>query len=72
MFNETKKLPHANHLIGLSMPPSAFGAGIMQPLLPIDRRQVVSFIAESPDSTDAGLHCQLWVDEHGVFHLDPL
>ena len=70
MFNETKKLPHANHLIGLSMPPSELGIGIMQPRLPIDRRQVVSFVAESPDSADAVLHCQLWIDEFGKFRLD--
>lgn len=72
MFNETKKLPNADHLIGLSMPPSALGAGITQPRLPVDRRHVVSFVAESPDSTDAVLHCQLWVDESGKLRLEPL
>jgi hypothetical protein len=72
MFNETKDLPHANHLIGLSMPPNAFGAGIMQPQLPPDRRHVVSFVAESQNSKDAVLHCELWVDEGGKLRLEPL
>ncbi len=72
MFNETKELPHADHLIGLSMPPSAFGAGVMLPRLPTDRRHVVSFVAESPGIRDAELHCQLWVDERGKLRLEPL
>jgi hypothetical protein len=65
MFNETKDLPHSNHLIGLSMPPAAFGAGIMHPRLAPDRRHIVSFVAESPDSLDEELHCELRVDENG-------
>jgi hypothetical protein len=72
MFNETKDLPHADHLIGLSMHPSAFGAGVMQPRLPIDRRHVVSFVAESPDTKDAALHCELFVDTRGKLKLDLL
>lgn len=72
MFNETKDLPHADHLIGLSMPPEAAGYGVMAPRLPPDRRHVVSFIAELPDSKDAELHCQLWVDERGKLRLETL
>jgi hypothetical protein len=65
MFNETKDLPGSNHLIGLSMPPGAFGAGVMLPRLSPDRRHIVSFVAESPNSLDEELHCELSVDEHG-------
>lgn len=65
MFNETKDLPHANHLIGLSMPPAAFGAGVMMPRLPPDRRHIVSFVLESLNTEIANLHCELWVDENG-------
>jgi hypothetical protein len=72
MFNETKELPHADHSIGLSMSPGALGADIMSPRLPIDRRHVVSFVAESPDSKEAVLHCQLWVDERGKLRLETL
>jgi hypothetical protein len=72
IFNETKDLPHAYHLIGLSMPPGTFGAGIMQPLLPPDRRHVVSFVAESPDSKDAEFHCELSVDKRGKVYLESL
>jgi hypothetical protein len=69
MFNETKDLPHATHLIGLSLPPGAFGAGVMQPRLFPDRRHVVSFAIESPDASDATLHCELWVDESGKLRI---
>jgi hypothetical protein len=65
MFNETKDLPHSTHLIGLSMPPAAFGAGVMHPRLIPGRRHIVSFVAESPDSLDEEHHCELWVDENG-------
>jgi hypothetical protein len=72
LFNETKDLPRANHLIGLSMPPSALGVGIMQPRLPPDRRHVVSFVAESPDCRDAELHCEVVVDDRGKLRLELL
>ena len=72
MFNETKDLPHANHLIGLSMHPSAFGAGVMQPRLPPDRRHIVSFVAESTDCKDAVLNCEFWVNENGELRMEIL
>jgi hypothetical protein len=72
LFNETKQFPHTNHLIGLSMPPAAFSAGIMQPRLPIDRSHVVSFVAESTDTRDAVLHCELSVDTNGKLRLNQL
>jgi hypothetical protein len=72
MFNETKDLPHATHLISLSIPPGAFGAGVMVPRLPPDRRHVVSFTVDSSDTADAVLHCELWVDEAGKLRLESL
>jgi hypothetical protein len=70
-FDETKELPHADHLIGLTMPPGAFGAGIIAPRMP-PGSYTVSFEATSPDSRDAVLHCKLWTDEAGKLNLDPL
>jgi hypothetical protein len=64
-FNETKDLPDATHLIGLSMPPAAFGAGIMQPRLAPDRRYTVTFLATSTDCKDAVLYCEIFVDGAG-------
>jgi hypothetical protein len=72
MFNETKDLPHANHLIGLSLPPGAFGAGIMVPRLPPDRRHVLSFVAESVDAGNAVLHCEVLVSDAGKLRLETL
>ena len=72
MFNETKDLPHANHLIGLSLPPSAFGAGVMDSRLPPDKRHVLSFAVESTDTGNDVLHCELWVDETGKLRLESL
>jgi hypothetical protein len=72
MFNETKDLPHATHLIGLSIPPGAFGAGVMVPRLPPDRRHIVTFTVESVDTADAVLHCELWIDEAGKLRLESL
>ncbi len=72
MFNETKDMPDTDHLIGLSLPPAAFGAAIMAPRLPADRRHAVSFAVESTDTGNAVLHCELWVDEAGKLRLEPL
>jgi hypothetical protein len=72
MFNETKDLPHANHLMGLSLSPGAFGAGIMVPRLPPDRRHVLSFVAESVDARNAVLHCEVLVSDAGKLRLEIL
>jgi hypothetical protein len=72
LFNETKDLPHVNHLIGLSLPPGAFGAGIMVPRLPPDRRHVLSFVAESVDTRSAALHCEVLVNDNGKLRLEIL
>jgi hypothetical protein len=72
MFNETKDHPDAHHLIGLTMPPAAFGAGIMQPRLTPDRRYILSFLATSPDCRDAVLHCEVSVDDGGKLRCTKL
>jgi hypothetical protein len=72
MFNETKDMPNIDHLIGLSLPPAAFGVGIMVPRLTTNGRHVVSFAAESTDTGNAVLHCELWVDEAGKLRIEPL
>ena len=64
-FNETKDLPHANHLIGLAMNPAEFGAGVTVPRLIPNRRHIISLAAESSDASTVELHCELWVDENG-------
>src|SRR6267378_122798 len=69
MFNETKDLPHANHMIGLSVPPNAVGYGVMAPRLMRERRHIVSFSAESPDTSDAAANCEIWVDENGKLRI---
>jgi hypothetical protein len=71
-FNETKDLPHAYHLIGLSLPAAAAGYGVTVPQLPPDRTHVVSFLAQSPDCKDAELHGELSVDEAGKLRFDLL
>jgi hypothetical protein len=63
-FNETRDLPHSNHMIGLSIQGS-FGAGVMVPRLLPDRRHVVSFLVESPEASDVVAHCEIWIDENG-------
>jgi hypothetical protein len=72
MFNETKDLPYSNHLIGLSSPPEAFGAGIMAPMLPPNRRHVLSFVAESAEAGNAVLHCEAFVNDAGKLRLETL
>jgi hypothetical protein len=69
MFNETKDLPHATHMIGLSMPPSAIGYGVMVPRLVRERRHIVSFLVESPDTADAVANCEIWVNENGRLQI---
>jgi hypothetical protein len=69
-FNETKATPDIDHLIGLSLPPGAFGAGVMVPRLTVNGRHVVSFAVESTDTGNAKLHCELWVDESGKLRLE--
>jgi hypothetical protein len=69
MFNETKDLPDATHMIGLSMPPSALGYGVMAPRLTRERRHIVSFLAESPDTSDAAANYEIWVDENGKLRI---
>lgn len=69
MFNETKDLPHATHMIGLSMPPNAIGYGVMAPRLTSERRHIVSFLAESSDTSDAVANCEIWVDENGKLRI---
>ena len=69
MFNETKDLPHATHMIGLSMPPNAIGYGVMAPRLMRERRHIVSFLAESPDTSDVASSCEIWVDENGRLRI---
>jgi hypothetical protein len=72
MFNETKDMPDIDHLIGLSLPPGGFGAGVMVPRLTTNGRHVVSFAVESTDTGSAVLHCELWVDEAGKLRLEPV
>lgn len=69
MFNETKDLPHATHMIGLSMPPGALGYGVIVPRLMRERRHIVSFSVESPDTSDAEANCEIWVDESGKLRI---
>jgi hypothetical protein len=65
MFNETKDIPDATQMIGLSIPPNAIGYGVMAPRLIRERRHIVSFLAESPDTADASANCEIWVDDNG-------
>jgi hypothetical protein len=69
MFNETKDLPAATHMIGLSIPPNAFGYGLIAPRLIRERRHIISFLAESPDTADAAANCEIWVDEDGKLRI---
>jgi hypothetical protein len=69
MFNETKDLPGSTFMIGLSMPAGALGYGIMAPRLVRERRHILSFVAESPDSADATGNCEIWVDENGKLRI---
>lgn len=69
MFNETKDLPHANHMIALSIPPNAIGYGVMAPRLIRERRHIVSFLAESPDTADTTASFEIWVDENGKLRI---
>ncbi|MBV8755385.1 MAG: hypothetical protein JO328_21235 [Hyphomicrobiales bacterium] len=75
LFNETKDLPHANHLIALTLPPGSGGywdAHLMAPRLPPDRRHVLSFEVTSTDTQSAEAHCEVWIDEAGKLCLDHL
>jgi hypothetical protein len=69
MFNGTKDLPHATHMIGLSIPPNAIGYGVMAPRLMREKRHIVSFLVESPDTSDAAANCEIWVDENGKLRI---
>jgi hypothetical protein len=51
------------------MTPAAFGAGIMMPRLPPERRHIVSFVVETSNIEIAALHCELWVDESGKLRV---
>jgi hypothetical protein len=69
MFNESKDLPDSTFMIGISMPPSAAGFGVMAPRLMRERRHILSFVAESPDTGDAAANCEIWVDENGKIRM---
>jgi hypothetical protein len=71
MFNE-RDTSNIEHLIGLSAHPAAFGAGIAPIRLTVTGHHAVSFAAESTDTGNAVLHCELWAGEDGKLRMEPV